>query len=516
MSPTRFMQLCLVAALAVCGCFQSANATIIDDVTSIRITSLPAAGGFYYVEEYTIPNAAGADVASVSFGSTASANFTPGFSSSINGGIDDATGNCCGTGTHSPSPAGSGQQYSINLPSVQSFNLNNGSTTMRVDDRQDSTCCTTRPFNFNMALLTAGGSVAAERSFSTSDFALTGTGSTGGPRFGEVALDGFAVNIAGSAQAIGASSAINNPNVIGDGNVSDTVAASMFITNLAGVPQGFGYDLGGTNTVDTIRLYQHADAIGGSGSARRRLESVNVHTSQGTFNFTGLANQNVIELDLGGIETSFVLIDPVGQHAGAPDQQLGIREVEVFSSSPVIAKTPNVALGKTVTLEGTNFGPGSAAQLTDGVTTWGPGLDNAGTAVFNNGFSATNGSWVIDLEAIELIDHVSLLQQTFGGGGARNMIENLELSFSNDNFATTLDTINFTLEDGVIYQQLTFDRISAQYVRFNPTSQYSQGSDRRIGIVESQVFGVIVPEPTTMMLGLLGTLGLARRRRRAA
>lgn len=512
MSPALRLSIVALSLLLVANP-SPAFAVAVGDVTAIRITN-QSPDGWYYVEEYTIPNAGGTDVASLSFGTTASGDFGTGFGSSINGGINDLTSNCCGNGTHSNSNNGglASQQYTMSLPSPQTFNLNDGSTTMRVDDRQDSTCCTDRPFNFKMEMLTAGGGVAAERAFQTSDFALTGTGGTGSDRFGTVALDDFAINIARNEnvkQVIGASNAVNSPNVIADGNVGDTAGDAMFISGVSTIPQGFGYDLGGFGTVDTVRIYQHSAA--GGGGTRQRLETVNVHTSQGTLTFNALPDTDIIELDLGGIETAYVLIDPVSQYNNAPDQQLGIREVELLSTNATIKTHENVALGKSVTLEGSGWGFGAASDITDGATTWGPDLSNFSTAVFNNQFSANNGSWVIDLGEVELINRIGLMQQTFGGGGPRNMIQDMILEFSNDNFGTTLGSVNLTLEDGVIYQQLGFDAVYARYVRFNPTSQHSYGSDPRIGIVEAQVFAI--PEPATFgLLGLAGMTLLGRRR----
>jgi len=276
-------------------------------------------------------------------------------------------------------------------------------------------------------------------------------------------------------------------------------------------PQGMGYDLGGFASVDTIRIQQFSDANGGPGP-RQRLASVTVHTSAGPMTFSGLPDQDVIDLDLGGLNTAYVFISPGAQHGGV-DAQIGIREIEVYTRGLGIIPRANVALGKPATVVGSGWGYGSASDLTDGILTWGPGLDNTGTAIYNNQLSPANGWIDIDLGIPYLIDTLGIVQQTYGGGGAREMIEQIELIFSNDNFATILDTDVLTLIDGVAYQQATFDQIEAQYVRINPLSQYPLGADRRIGIVELQLF--MAPEPTTLSLLGLGALALLRRRRRS-
>jgi len=317
----------------------------------------------------------------------------------------------------------------------------------------------------------------------------------------ETVLGVKAVNIAQAApvEVVGASS-YNSPQLINDGVITDAVGSSSFMIPPR-APQGLGYDLGGFATVDGLRIYQHS-AVGGGG-ARQRLESLTVYTSAGPITFSGLPDQDILDLDLGGIETTYVFVRPGAQHAGAPDPQLGIREIEVYTRGLGIIPRANVALGKTATVVGSGW-------------TWGPGLDNTGTAIYNNQLSPTNGWIDIDLGMPYLIDTLGIVQQTLGGAAGtttRRMIEDIELIFSNDNFATILSTDALTLIDGVAYQQATFDQIEAQYVRINPLSQYALGADRRIGIVELQLF--MAPEPGTLSLLGLGALALLRRRRRS-
>jgi len=330
----------------------------------------------------------------------------------------------------------------------------------------------------------------------------------------ETPLGVKAVNIAQAApvEVVGASS-YNSPQLINDGVITDSVGSSSFMIPPR-APQGLGYDLGGFATVDGLRIYQHS-AVGGGG-ARQRLESLTVYTSAGPITFNGLPDQDVLDLDLGGVETAYVFVSPGAQHAGAPDPQIGIREIEVYTTGLGIIPRPNVALGKPATIAGSGWCCGSASDLTNGVITWGPGLHNTGTAIYNNQFSPTNGWIDIDLGRPYLIDTLGIVQQTLGGTTGtitRRMIEDIELIFSNDGFATILDTDTITLIDGVAYQQATFDQIEAQYVRINPLSQYPLGADTRIGIVELQLF--MAPEPGTLSLLGLGALALLRRRRRS-
>ena len=324
------------------------------------------------------------------------------------------------------------------------------------------------------------------------------------------------VNIAQAAgvNVVGGSDAVNTPQAINDGVTANAAGNSAFINPPRG-PQGLGYDLGGWATVDTVRIYQHA--LAGDGGTRRRLDGVIVYTSQGPITITGLPDQDVIDLDLGGVNTSYVFVRPISQHAGAPDPRLGIREIEVLTTGLGIAPRLNAALGAGVTLTGAgwNANAGSPGLITDGVTTWGPDLGNYSTGVFNNNIAAANAI-ELDLGQAYLMDTLGIVQQTYGGGGARRMIEDILLEFSNDSgFAVLEGSRPVTLLDGAAYQQVAFDAIRSQFVRLSPLTQYGTGNDANIGIIEVQLFAV--PEPATMVLAGLAISalgGYVRRRRR--
>ena len=330
------------------------------------------------------------------------------------------------------------------------------------------------------------------------------------------------VNVAQAAgvEVVGVSSH-NSPQLINDGVLTDGVTTAAFVMPFADAPppapappEGLGYDLGGWTNLDSVRIYQHS-GVGGSGG-RRRIESLTVYTSAGPISFTGLPDQDVIDLDLGGVRTSYLVMEPDAQHPGS-DPRVGIREMQIFTREMGIKPWENLALGAAVTLEGSGWNAGATnpGMITDGAMTWGPDHLNHSTGVFNN--QIQNDALVLDLGDPMELSTLGIVQQTYGGGGARRMIEDVLLEFSNDNFATAPHaTRSLTLDDGVIYQQIDFATVLAQYVRFNPQGQYPTGSDANIGIIELQLFHI--PEPSSLVLAGLGVLGLLlygwRRRRK--
>ncbi len=86
-------------------------------VGSLRLTNLRR--DWFYVEELEIPNTAGEDIASTSFGTTVQASEPPGFSSPPDGAIDDRfSPACCSDAWHSSTATGD-QFLILNFPSPQ-------------------------------------------------------------------------------------------------------------------------------------------------------------------------------------------------------------------------------------------------------------------------------------------------------------------------------------------------------------------------------------------------------------
>ena len=105
-------------------------------IRSIKITNTRA--DWFYLEELTILNEAGADVASLEFGSSAMTSEQASFFSKTDGPIDDIFAACCETGWHSQSSQGN-QFYTVTFPRSQTL-----TGMITVWDRQDSGCCSQR------------------------------------------------------------------------------------------------------------------------------------------------------------------------------------------------------------------------------------------------------------------------------------------------------------------------------------------------------------------------------------
>ncbi len=132
MLTTSWKLIPVLLALVVSASF----AGTLPSVRSVKITNTRA--DWFYLEELSILNDAGDDVASVEFGSIASSSEQPGFFSTDQGPIDDIFGACCETGWHSTTSAGD-QFYIITFPGPQTL-----TGMITVWDRQDSGCCSHR------------------------------------------------------------------------------------------------------------------------------------------------------------------------------------------------------------------------------------------------------------------------------------------------------------------------------------------------------------------------------------
>ena len=326
-----------------------------------------------------------------------------------------------------------------------------------------------------------------------------------------------AVNVALPAQnplakPAGVTSFSNGTRVLtlNDGVNNETEPGSMFQIpsgnpNPAG-SRGFGYDLGGFVTVESLNLSQFSFTPA-PGNQRNRLNDVIVYTSQGAFNFQ-LPNQDDVTITFPApVNTAYVMITTVSQHPGN-DPQIGIDELAVNSASGVVTPRTNVAAGKTFT----TVGPGwnnENGNLTDGIIYGGQDIT---TARFNNNPVLAGVSIDLDLGSSFTVDGLGLGEHDFGGAGGRTLIENMTLTFSDDPaFGAVNATRNLSL-DNTPYQQEAFAAASGRYVRLTFQTVYPN-PDANLGFTEVQLFQVI-PEPGSLALLSAGGVALLARRRR--
>ncbi|MGK0188531.1 MAG: hypothetical protein ACI9R3_004342 [Verrucomicrobiales bacterium] len=122
-------------AILIHGLVPIAVAGTVEGVRSIKITNTQA--DWFYIEELEILNADEEDVASIDFDTTTSANYDPGFGSSLDGPIDDVFDACCVSGLHS-SDNTTRHVYTITFPEAQTI-----TGEIRVWNRQGE-CCSER------------------------------------------------------------------------------------------------------------------------------------------------------------------------------------------------------------------------------------------------------------------------------------------------------------------------------------------------------------------------------------
>jgi len=316
-----------------------------------------------------------------------------------------------------------------------------------------------------------------------------------------------AVNPAARVAATTVTGTVAATDSLNDGSTAGGNSAAVFVvpTQIQGAQtrpgsRGFGYDLGGVATVESLDLFQY---VGGSSrGARARLADVVVHTAAGDFAAT-LPDQDAVTITLPApVATSWVTLETNTQHDGA-DPAIGIAELGVSASKGISPRRANVALGRPVTLLGTGWS--GTGDLTDNVLAG--ATSDLSTSRVNAAGGATSLGLDIDLGASATVNGLGLAENDYGASGGRRLAQGVRLLFSDDpTFATVNGTRDLTLAN-IPYQQVDFDPAAGRYVRLTLLSRYSN-RDESFGVTEVQLFAV--PEPTAVAL-VLPALMLLRR-----
>jgi len=287
---------------------------------------------------------------------------------------------------------------------------------------------------------------------------------------------------------------------INDGNLGFSWNVFMGTTFL----HTMGYDLGAVGTVNEVRIYQETQ-----GGTRKRLKDVDVFTSAGKFSFTDLPDADVVSLALPGVSTSYVMVMPVAKQDTGTDHNLGIREIEVYSTTPAAPRI-NWAAGVVPTSTG-GYNSGSMAALTDG--------NLYATAIYKN----PGGSAVFDLGQERDVGGVGIAHSI--STNSRKVWQDVLVEFSNDGtFTDIAETCSFTLFSQLHFQQWDFLPVTARYVRLTDSGRQLVGGaewDNNTQLFEIQLLSPnpalsapVIPEPASAALMALGACALARRRRR--
>ena len=319
------------------------------------------------------------------------------------------------------------------------------------------------------------------------------------------------VNVAVRAAATTSSGTLAATNSLNDGVNANTNAGSLFVvpTQIPGAQtrpgsRGFGYDLGGTATIDSFDLSQH---VGGSTrGARARLQNVIVHTAGGSFPFT-LPNQDDVTITLPApVTTSWVTIETNTQHDG-DDPMIGIDELAVNAPSGLLGPRPaNLAAGRAVTLLGSGWT--GTGDLTDNLFAAANG--DLSTGRYHATPTAAGVAIDIDLGGSQSVNVLGLAEADYSGAGGRRLAQNVRLQFSDDPAFALINATRDLALSNIPYQQEEFAPATGRYVRLSVLSQFDN-RDATIGITEIQLFAV--PEPTALGLVLPAAALLMRRRR---
>jgi hypothetical protein len=299
---------------------------------------------------------------------------------------------------------------------------------------------------------------------------------------------------------------------LNDGVNGGSTGTSMFQvpnSTVPGIPpgsRGFGYHLGQPETVRSLDLSQFTgeSPLG----PRARLADVVVHTAAGTFPFSLPDEDDVTLAFPADVVTSWVMIEPVSQHAGG-DPQVGIDELAVnsFAGTPSVPRI-NAARGRPYTLQGPGWNNVNG-NLADNVLA-SSNIDLS-TSLFNTGPTESGVSIDVDLGQSYLVSALGLAENDYGGAGGRTLISDATLEFADDpTFGTVNATRTLTLAN-VPYQQVEFDPALGRYVRLTFQGVHPN-QDANLGFTEVQLFSV-VPEPGAATVLLLALPWVLRRKR---
>ena len=334
--------------------------------------------------------------------------------------------------------------------------------------------------------------------------------------FGPVA---FAANVASPAvnpavrvAATTTAGTVASTSSLNDGSTAGSNTSAVFVvpTQIPGAQtrpgsRGFGYDLGGVATIESLDLSQYTG--GSTRGARARVADVVVHTAAGSFPVSLPDQDDVLIPFASPVTTSWVAIETNTQHDGA-DPAIGIDELAVNSAAGVVGpRRANLALGRPVTLIGPGWSATAAGDLTDNVLAG--STSDLSTSRVNTAGGTAGVGLDVDLGASVTVSTLGRAENDYGGSGGRRLAQTVRLLFSDDPaFATVNATRDVNLAN-IPYQQADFDPATGRYVRMTLLARYTN-RDESFGVTEFQLFAV--PEPACVGLVAPGLLLLMRRR----
>lgn len=307
------------------------------------------------------------------------------------------------------------------------------------------------------------------------------------------------------------------------------------------------FDLGGVFTLDGTQIWNYNESGTGGGGAlntNRGFQSFNISFSTDNISFGNTQTINLSQASglttyagefdalASAVNARFIRFDNVVSY-GSNNGFTGLSEVRFNTINPIL--TPTVSVNQ-VANGGGSFGIENIING-DGMT--GAGRELSIPAASGNGFdgnwrqtTAANGNTItnseitFDFGSTTDIGLVKIWNYSETGTiGAVNTttrgLSQIELFQSDDGLVfTSLGLFNLTeapqgnsVTHNVI--DLTGLGVNARFIRLDANSVFNVNNGF-YGLAEVRFFGVVVPEPSTAMLAMLGIAGMVARRRRQA
>ncbi len=325
-----------------------------------------------------------------------------------------------------------------------------------------------------------------------------------------------------------------------------TFAGNHWRTTSAAGTVALTFDLGGVFKLDGSQIWNYNESgTGGGGAANtnRGMQSFNISFSTDNLSFGN--TQSISLAQASGLATyagefdafnlpvnaRFVRIDNVTSY-GSNNGFTGLSEVRFNTINPIL--TPTASVNQSAN-GGGQFG---IVNIVNNVGMTGAGSELSIPATGGNGFigqwrqhasggnTVANSEITFDFGAETAIGIIKIWNYTETGTAGAVLtttrgLKQVELFQSDDGINYTslglFDLLQGVQSNSTQHNVIDLSglQVNARFIRLDANSVFDVNNGF-YGLAEVRFFAATVPEPTTMMLGILGVAGLATRRRRMA